>query len=178
MKIRGYCLLLIPALCLLLAGCGLKDYPTYTYQLSNKLGERYLVNYCEQTGYPDNSTRVKIFREKEKIGDYDGGAYTGCDSYIPSQVMLIATKDKVDYYYMKSQFGEYIIADGVLDVKMNFNMIRIGVQPNELNDMDKRSYSKLAAAVRNAVTADEAKKRFSACGYSSDSFIAFYNYKD
>ena len=92
--------------------------------------------------------------------------------------MLIASKDKVDYYYMKSQFGEYIIADGVLDVKMNFNMIRIGVQPNELNDMDKRSYSKLASAVRNAVTADEAKKRFSACGYSSDSFIAFYNYKD
>lgn len=177
MKIRGYCLFFVAALCLLLSGCELKDYPTYTYQLSNKLGERYLINYCEQTGYPDNSTRVKIFKEKEKIGDYDGGAYTGCDSYIPSQIMLIASKDKVDYYYMKSQFGEYIIADGVLDVKMNFNMIRIGVQPNELNDMDKRSYSKLAAAVRNAVTADEAKKRFSACGYSSDSFIAFYNYK-
>ena len=178
MKIRGYCLFFVAALCLLLSGCGLKDYPTYTYQLSNKLGERYLINYCEQTGYPDNSTRGKIFKEKEKIGDDDGGAYTASDSSIPSQIMLIASKDKVDYYYMKSQFGEYIIADGVLDVKMNFNMIRIGVQPNELNDMDKRSYSKLAAAVRNAVTADEAKKRFSACGYSSDSFIAFYNYKD
>ena len=98
MKIRGYCLFFVAALCLLLSGCGLKDYPTYTYQLSNKLGERYLINYCEQTGYPDNSTRVKIFKEKEKIGDYDGGAYTGCDSYIPSQIMLIASKDKVDYY--------------------------------------------------------------------------------
>ena len=176
MKIRSFCVM-AAILCLVLTGCGLRDYPTYTYQLSNKLGERYLINYCEQTGYPENSTRVKIFREKDKIGDYDGGAYTGCDSYIPSELMLICTKDKVDYYYMKSQFGEYIIADGVIDVKMNFNMIQLGVQPAGMNDMDKRAYSKLAAEVRGAVTEDSAKKRFSSCGYSSDSFMAFYNYK-
>ena len=178
MRIRRLCILFAAVLCLALAGCGLRDYPTYTYQLSNPLGERYLVNYCEQTGYPDNTTRVKIFRDKDKIGDYDGGAYTGCDSYIPSQIMLICSKDKVDYYYMKSQFGEYIIADGFMDVRLNFNMLQISGATGKMSDIDKRSYSKLAAAVRGAVTAESAQKRFSSCGYSSDSFMAFYNFKD
>ncbi len=177
MKLRKALLLIMPFMLLLLYSCGLQDYPTYTYELSNGLGEKYLVNYCEQTNYPDNITRIKVFKEKHKISDFEGGAYSGCDSYIPSQVMLICSSDGVDYYYIRSQFGEYIAADGLADLKMNFNMMSISRDVSELKDTEKHTYSKLAGLIRGAVSAENAKKRFADCGYSSDSFMAFYNYE-
>lgn len=177
LKLRKALLLIMPFMALFLFSCGLQDYPTYTYELSNGLGEKYLVNYCEQTNYPDNITRVKVFKEKHKISDFEGGAYTGCDSYVPSQVMLICSSDGVDYYYIRSHFGEYIAADGLADLKMNFNMMLISGDVSELKDTEKHTYSKLAGLIRDAVSADEAKKRFSDCGYSSEKFIAFYNYQ-
>ena len=177
LKLRKALLLIMPFMLLLLYSCGLQDYPTYTYELSNGLGEKYLVNYCEQSNYPDNITRIKVFKEKHKISDFEGGAYSGCDSYIPSQVMLICSSDGVDYYYIRSQFGEYIAADGLADLKMNFNMMSISRDVSELKDTEKHTYSKLAGLIRGAVSADTAKKRFSDCGYSSDSFMAFYNYE-
>ena len=176
MKLRR-ALLLMPFMIMLLCSCGIQDYPTYTYELSNGLGEKYLVNYCEQSGYPDNTTRIKIFKEKHKISDYECGAYTGCDSYIPSQVMLICSSDGVDYYYIRSQSGEYVAADGLADLKMNFNMMSISQDVSELKDTEKHTYSKLAGLIRNAVPEDAAKKRFLDCGYSSVNFTAFYNYQ-
>ena len=91
--------------------------------------------------------------------------------------MLICSSDGVDYYYIRSQFGEYIAADGLADLKMSFNMMSISRDVSELKDTEKHTYSKLAGLIRGAVSADVAKKRFSDCGYSSDSFMAFYNYE-
>ena len=158
-------------------GTGTDTHGETFYELSNGLGEKYLVNYCEQTNYPDNITRIKVFKDKHKISDFEGGAYTGCDSYVPSQVMLICSSDGVDYYYIRSQFGEYIAADGLADLKMNFNMMLISGDVSELKDTEKHTYSKLAGLIRDAVSADAAAKRFSDCGYSSERFIAFYNYQ-
>ena len=172
---KGY-FLLLPLLCLLFSGCGLQDYPTYTYELKNGLGENYLINYCEQTDYPENITRVKVFREKEKISDYNGGAYSGCDSYIPSQMMFICSSDKVDYYYLRTQSGEYIVADGVADLKMEFNMMLLGKAAADMSEQEKNTYQKLSETVKNAVTADSIQNKFSDCGYNSSVFMTFYNY--
>ena len=91
--------------------------------------------------------------------------------------MLICSSDGVDYYYIRSQFGEYIAADGLADLKMNFNMMSISRDVSELKDTEKHTYSKLAGLIRGAVSAENAKKRFADCGYSSDNFMAFYNYE-
>lgn len=169
--------LLLPLALLLLCGCTVQDYPVYTYEINNGLGEAYLVNYCEQTDYPDNNTRIKVFKGKDKVGDYEGGAYTGCDSYIPSQIMFLCRSGDVDFYYIRTQQGEYIAADGMIDLKMKFNMMCISSDVSQLKQSDKQAYAKLAAMIRGAVSAQDAQKRFSDCGYSSDSFTAFYNYQ-
>ena len=172
---RGY-ILLLPLFCLIFSGCGLQDYPTYTYELKNGLGENYLINYCEQTDYPENITRVKVFREKDKISDYNGGAYSDFDSYIPSQMMFVCNAEKVDYYYLRTQSGEYIVADGVADLKMNFNMMLLGKTAVEMSDQEKNTYQKLSEIIKNAVSADSIQKKFSDCGYNSSVFMTFYNY--
>lgn len=176
MGFRKAAVLFIPLLCIFLAGCGLQDYPTYTYELTNGLGEKYLINYCEQTDYPENVTRVKIFREKNKIGDYNGGAYTGCDSYIPSQMMFLCSDGSVDYYYMRSQIGEYIVADGIADLKLNSNMMSLGRSVPDMTDTERSTYKKLAEIVRGAVSAETAQEHFSECGYNSSEFMTFYNF--
>lgn len=176
MGFRRVCILFVPLLCLILSGCGLQDYPTYTYELKNGLGENYLINYCEQTDYPENITRVKVFREKDKISDYNGGAYSGCDSYIPSQIMLVCSADKVDYYYLRSQNGEYIVADGVADLKMNFNMMLLGKTAADMTESEKNTYQKLAETVRNTVSADSVRQKFSECGYNPSVFMTFYDF--
>lgn len=176
MSLRRAAVFLITLFCLFLSGCGLQDYPTYTYELTNGIGEKYLINYCEQTDYPENVTRVKIFREKDKISDYSGGAYTGCDSYIPSQIMFLGNADRVDYYYMRSQIGEYIVADGLADLKLNFNMMLLSRSVSDMTDTEKNTYKKLSENIRGAVNAETVQKRFSDCGYNSSVFMAFYNY--
>lgn len=176
MSFRRAYVLLVPLLCLILSGCGLQDYPTYSYELQNGLGEDYLINYCEQTDYPENITRVKVFREKDKISDYNGGAYSGCDSYIPSQIMFVCNSDKVDYYYLRTQSGEYIVADGVADLKMNFNMLLLGKNTSDMSETEKNTYKKLAETVRNAVSADSIRKKFLDCGYNSSVFMTFYDF--
>ncbi|MBO4494047.1 MAG: hypothetical protein J5724_06625 [Ruminococcus sp.] len=177
MRSRRMCIILLSLFCLIMTGCGLQDYPTYTYELTNGIGEKYLVNYCEQTNYPENLTRVKVFKDKDKISDYNGGAYTNSDSYIPSQIMSLGSFENVDYYYFRTQTGEYIVADGVVDIKLNFNMLFISKPVPEMTDAEKRSYAKLAEIIRNAVTEEYIEKQFSACGYSSDIFMAFYSYE-
>jgi len=176
MKIKKAAVLLLPFLLILLWGCTVQDYPTYTYELSNDLGEKYLVNYCEETGYPDNITRVKVFADKKKICDYDGGAYSGCDSYVPVQIIYICSADNVDYYYLQTRSGEYLAADGVADLKLNFNLLLLGKPPAEMTDTEKRTYSKLANIIRGAVSAESAEKRFSSCRTSSAAFMSLYGY--
>lgn len=178
MKIKKAAMLLIPFICILLWGCSVQDYPTYTYELTNRLGEKYLVNYCEETGYPENTTRVKVFADKKKICDYDGGAYSGYENFIPQQVIYICSADNVDYYYLQSKSGEYLAADGIADLKMNSNMLRLGVSPSEMSDAEKRTYSKLAHIIRGAVPADGAGKKLSACGMSTAAFMEFYRYDE
>ena len=151
---RGY-ILLLPLFCLIFSGCGLQDYPTSTYELK---------------------TRVKVFREKDKISDYNGGAYSDFDSYIPSQMMFVCNAEKVDYYYLRTQSGEYIVADGVADLKMNFNMMLLGKTAVEMSDQEKNTYQKLSEIIKNAVSADSIQKKFSDCGYNSSVFMTFYNY--
>lgn len=176
MKLRRLFVLFSAVLCMLLVGCGAIDYPTYTYEFTNNNGETYLVNYYEQVSYPTNNTRVKVFRGKKKVSDYDGGAYTGCNSYTPSEVMYICTKDKVDYYYLRNQLNEYLVADGISNIRMNYNMIQLGLNDAEMDDLAKRTYEKLAIVLRSAVTADEVLNKFYNCGYSSETFMQLYNY--
>ena len=176
MGLRKIIILILPVLCLMLSGCGLQDYPTYTYELTNGLGEKYLINYCEQTDYPENNTRVKIFRGKDKVSDYNGGAYSDCDSYKPSQIMLICSADDVDYYYLRTQSGEYIVADGIADLKMEFNMLLINRPLSDMSDSDKKTYAKLAEIFRKNVAGETADKRFSDCGYDPSGFRALYSY--
>lgn len=176
MRLRKAGAALLPLLCIFLFSCGIRDYPTYTYELKNGLGEEYLVNYCEQTNYPENNTRVKVFKGKEKIIDYNGGSYTGCDSYTPSQIMLICSSDNVDYYYIRSQLAEYIIADGVIDMKVSYNMLKLGKSKAEMSDEEKKTYLKLAGTMRSAISAENAAARFADCGYDASSFLLLYNY--
>ncbi|MCR5599586.1 MAG: hypothetical protein K6G33_02435 [Ruminococcus sp.] len=177
MKLRSILLLFSVVICVFLVGCGDMDYPTYTYEISNGLGENYLVNYCEQVSYPEHTTRVKVFKETNKVSDYDGGAYTGCNSYTPSQVMYICSKDKVDYYYLRTQCGEYVAADGVSSIRMNYNMMQLGQSNAEMDDLDKRNCSKLASNLREAISAEAVMWRFNACGYSSDNFMQLYYFQ-
>lgn len=176
MKQKSVFVFISAVMCLLLVGCGANDYPTYTYELYNGLGESYIVNYCEQVSYPKHTTHVRVFSGKNKISDYDGGEYTSCDSYTPDQVMYVCTKDKVDYYYLRNQLDEYIVADGVSSIRMNYNMMKLGLYEPEMDDFEKRTYSKLADILRAAITADEAQARFDACGYYSGSFMQLYYY--
>lgn len=176
MKLRKLFVLLSAVLCMLFVGCGAIDYPTYMYEFTNNMGETYLVNYYEQVSYPENNTRVKVFRDKKKVSDYDGGAYTGCNSYTPSEFMYICTKDKVDYYYLRTQLNEYIVADGNSNIRMNYNMMQLGLSDEEMDDFDKRTYEKLAVNLRASVTAEAAQEKFNICGYSSERFMQLYNY--
>jgi hypothetical protein len=176
MKLRNLFIMISAVLCMLLVGCGAIDYPTYTYEFTNGLGETYLVNYYEQVNYPNNNTHVKVFIGKNKISDYDGGAYTGCNSYTPSQVMLICKKDKVDYYYLRTQLAEYIVADGVSNIRMNYNMMKLGMSDAEMDDFQKRTYAKLGVILRSSITADAVQGKFDACGYNSGSLMQLYNY--
>lgn len=176
MKQRIVFVFISAVMCLLLVGCGAIDYPTYTYEVYNALGETYLVNYYEQVSYPDHTTHIKVFSGKNKVSDYDGGAYTGCNSYTPYQVLYVCTKDKVDYYYLRTQLDEYIVADGVSSIRMNYNMMKLGLNEPDMNDFEKRTYSKLADILRGAITADEAQAKFDACGYYSGSFMQLYYY--
>lgn len=174
MRSRKAFVLLLPLLCLFFVGCGIQDYPTYTYELTNGLNEKYLINYCEQTDYPENNTRVKVFMGKDKVSDYVGGAYSGCDSYIPSQIMFICSADGVDYYYLRSQTGEYIAADGVIDLKMEFNMLLINKSVSDMTDNEKKTYAGLAGIFRKNITLEAAESRFSACGYDPSGFRKLY----
>lgn len=176
MKHRRVFALISALMCFLLVGCGAIDYPTYTYELSNALGESYLVNYYEQVNYPNNTTHVKVFSGKNKVSDYDGGAYTGCNSYTPYQVMYICTKEKVDYYYLRTQLNEYLVADGVSSIRMNYNMMKLGMIEGQMNDFEKRTYSKLASIMRSSITAEDVQAKFDACGYYSGSFMQLYYY--
>ncbi|WP_155250197.1 hypothetical protein [Ruminococcus flavefaciens] len=176
MRLKKAYLLLLPFLCIFLFGCAVQDYPTYTYQIVNGLGEDYLVNYCEQTNYPENNTRVKVFRGKKKVIDYNGGSYSGCNSYTPSQIVFICKSGDVDYYYMKSQLAEYLVADGMVDLKTNYNMLLLNKNKGEMTDDERKVYSRTSAAVRSAISAENVEKRFADCGYSSASFMLFYNY--
>ena len=175
MKLRKAFAIFLPFICIFLFSCGIQDYPTYTYELANRIGEKYLINYCEQTNYPDNNTRVKVFVGKKKIVDYNGGNYSGCNSYTPSQIMLICSSDKVDYYYMKTQLNEFIVADGMLDIKMAYNMFTLGKSKDEMNEDEKRTYLKLSGLIRASVSRENAEKRFSDCGFNSASFMTFYD---
>lgn len=167
---------LLPFLCIFFFGCAVQDYPTYTYQVVNGLGEDYLINYCEQTNYPENNTRVKVFRGKKKVMDYNGGSYAGCNSYTPSQIVFICKSGDVDYYYLKSQLDEYLVADGMVDLKTNYNMLVLNKNKAEMTEDERKVYSKTSAAIRSAVSAEDVEKRFADCGYSSSAFMTFYNY--
>lgn len=176
LRLKKAYFVLLPFLCIFLFSCGVQDYPTYTYQIVNSLGEDYLVNYCEQTNYPENNTRVKVFRGKKKVMDYNGGSYSGGNSYTPSQIVFICKSGDVDYYYLRSQLAEYIVADGMVDLKTNYNMLMLNKSKSEMTDDEKKVYSKTSGTIRSAISAEDVEKRFSACGYSSESFMAFYNY--
>jgi hypothetical protein len=176
MRLKKAYMLLLPFLCIFFFGCSVQDYPTYAYQVINGLGEEYLVNYCEQTNYPENNTRVKVFSGKRKIIDYNGGSYSGCNSYTPSQIMFICKSGDVDYYYMSSQLGEYLVADGMIDMKSNYNMLILNKDKNEMTADERNTYANISSAIRSAVSAADAEGRFAACGYSSEAFMVFYNY--
>ncbi len=176
MKLRKAFILFLPVICIFLFSCSIQDYPTYTYELTNRVGEKYLINYCEQTNYPDNNTRVKVFVGKKKIADYNGGNYSGCNSYTPSQIMHICSSDKVDYYYMKTQLAEYIIADGMLDIKLSYNMCALGKSKNEMSEDEKKTYRKLSGLIRGCISRENAEKRFSECGFNPALFMSFYDY--
>lgn len=176
MRLKKAYLLLLPFLCIFLFSCAVQDYPTYTYQIVNGLGEDYLVNYCEQTNYPENNTRVKIFRGKKKVIDYNGGSYNGCDSYIPSQILYICSSGGVDYYYLNSQVAEYLVADGVIDMKTNYNMLVLNKDQNEMTEEERNTYSKISGIIRSAVSAADVESLFAGCGYNSAAFMMFFNY--
>ena len=168
--------MLLPFLCIFFFSCAVQDYPTYTYQIVNGLGEDYLVNYCEQTNYPENNTRVKVFRGKKKVIDYNGGSYEGCNSYTPSQIMFICQSGGVDYYYLKSQLAEYLVADGMVDMKTNYNMLILDKNTVEMTEDERRTYSKVSETIRSVISAADAERLFADCGYSSAAFMLFYNF--
>jgi hypothetical protein len=68
------------------------------------------------------------------------------------------------------------VADGISNIRMNYNMMQLGMNDAEMDDLAKRTYEKLAIELRSAVSADEVLNKFYNCGYSYENFMQLYNY--
>lgn len=182
--------LFLPFICLcFLASCEKTEYPAESYEINNPVDGIYIVEYQEQTGFPDPEVNVEVKKSGRTILEY-GSEYESQN--LPEKITYLFEYKNGDFYYIENRTNEYagqkseplcfIAYDGNNEDIRNLmgNDYRMQANINAYSNMSEywqEELNSISDLLRENVTEQEIKDIFNKCGYDSTYILEIYNYK-
>ena len=169
-------LMLILCIGIFLVGCGNNEYETNSYTLTNNLNEEYVVEYTEYSGFPDTNVKFTVYYSEKEILKYNG-EFKNIEQLKPHKLLLLCSTPKCDFYFMETNYSDYIITDGHMDWKFHDNKAEINQNyiESEMFDINKDGYLELSKELQDNTDKTSLIKRLKTCGCNYSDVINIYN---
>ena len=170
---------------LLLTSCGLwketsnfnyesvPSNPKYKIEITNDLGEQYIVEYEQYNGFPNKRMKIKIFESEKLIITYWSEFN---DNYIPNEILYLFTENNCEYYFVANAVNDFVVLFGNEIFESHGNQLFINVDYSEIKSTS--DYLTLSQKVRDNVDKELLIDKFKTCNYDDSDIIKLYDLSD
>lgn len=138
-------------------------------EVTNNLGEQYMVEYEERNGFPSQQMKINIFKSEERIISY-GSKFD--KNYIPKKILYLFADNDYDYYYIANNYNDNIVKYNKTSLEL-YNPVVIDVDYSEMKYVDR--HISLSETMQKNIERQELIDKFKACEYDDKYILELYD---
>lgn len=138
-------------------------------EVSNNLGEQYIVEYEKRNGFPSQRMKINIFKSEELIINYNPKFD---QNYIPNRILYLFTDDNFEYYYIANNFNENIVKYNITSIEL-YTPVVINVNYSEMKYVDW--HISISETMQKNIDRQELIDKFQTCDYDDKYILELYD---